>query len=294
MAKRLFLERYSRLGHNLKGDERSRQALRVNTLKTTNEELVARLESHGARLSRIGWLRNGFHVDERPFSLGASFEYLLGLYSIQEAAAQFPVEVLDPHPGEAVLDVCAAPGGKTTQIAAAMANIGAVVAVDVSRERLYALENNLERCGVTNCLAYWEDANAMDFKGKQFDRVLLDAPCSGNYVADRGWFSKRTLKDVGLNAERQRELLGTAVKLLKPGGVLVYTTCSLEPEEDELNVQWLIDNNDLKLEGIEGPGSPALTEIFGDELNGEIAGCRRFWPDETGTQGFFVAKAVKA
>lgn len=262
-------------------------------MKTTNEELVARLESHGARLSRIGWLRNGFYVDERPFSLGASFEYLLGLYSIQEAAAQFPVEVLDPHPGEAVLDVCAAPGGKTTQIAAAMANIGAVVAVDVSRERLYALENNLERCGVTNCLAYWEDANAMDFKGKQFDRVLLDALCSGNYVADRGWFSKRTLRDVGLNAERQRELLGTAVKLLKPGGVLVYTTCSLEPEEDELNVRWLLDNNDLKLEGIEGPGSPALTEIFGDELNGEIAGCRRFWPDETGTQGFFVAKAVK-
>lgn len=262
-------------------------------MKTTNEELVARLESHGARLSRIGWLRNGFHVDERPFSLGASFEYLLGLYSIQEAAAQFPVEVLDPHPGEAVLDVCAAPGGKTTQIAAAMTNAGAVVAVDVSRERLYALENNLERCGVTNCLAYWEDANAMDFKGKQFDRVLLDAPCSGNYVADRSWFSKRTLKDVGLNAERQRELLGTAVKLLKPGGVLVYTTCSLEPEEDELNVQWLLDNNDLKLEGIEGSGSPALTEIFGDELNGEIAKCRRFWPDETGTQGFFVAKAVK-
>jgi 16S rRNA C967 or C1407 C5-methylase (RsmB/RsmF family) len=174
-----------------------------------------------------------------------------------------------------------------------MTNAGAIVAVDVSRERLYALENNLERCGVTNCLAYWEDANAMDFKGKQFDRVLLDAPCSGNYVADRGWFSKRTLKDVGLNAERQRQLLGTAVKLLKPGGVLVYTTCSLEPEEDELNVQWLLDNNDLKLEGIEGSGSPALTEIFGDELNGEIAKCRRFWPDETGTQGFFVAKVVK-
>jgi NOL1/NOP2/sun family putative RNA methylase len=291
--KRAFLERYSGLGHNLTGNEKTRRALRVNTLKTTNEELVARLGSHGARLSRIGWLRNGFHVEMSPFSLGASFEYLLGLYSTQEAAAQFPVEVLDPHPGEAVLDMCAAPGGKTTQIAAAMANAGAIVAVDVSRVRLYALENNLERCGVTNCLAYWEDANAMDFKGKQFDRVLLDAPCSGNYVADRSWFNKRTLKDVGLNTERQRELLGTAVKLLKPDGVLVYTTCSLEPEENELNVQWLIENNDLKLERIEGPGSPALTQVFSDELNGEIAKCRRFWPDETGTQGFFVARVMK-
>jgi len=291
--KRAFLERYSRLGHNLKGDERTRQALRANTLKTTNEELAARLEGRGVRLSRIGWLRNGFHVEESPFSVGACFEYLLGLYSIQEAAAQFPVEVLDPHQGEAILDMCAAPGGKTTQIAATMGNTGIVVAVDASRERLYALENSLERCGVTNCLAYWEDANEMDFKGRRFDRVLLDAPCSGNYVADRGWFSKRTLKDVGLNAGRQRELLGTAMGLLKPGGVLVYTTCSLEPEEDELNVQWIIDNHGLRLERIEGPGTPALTDVLGEKLNGEIASCRRFWPDETGTQGFFAARAVR-
>jgi tRNA (cytosine40_48-C5)-methyltransferase len=288
-----FLDRYRRLGHELRGDERTRRAIRINTLLAGREEVVGKLEARGVKLTTIPWLRDGLYIEGGESSAGSSFEYLLGLYSIQEAAAQFPVEVLAPAAGEAILDMCAAPGGKTTQAAAWMGNVGAVVAVDVRRDRLYALENNLERTGVENCVAYCADAAVLDYGGTLFDRVLLDAPCSGNYVTDREWFRKRDIGDVEKNSLEQRRLLGAAVGLLKQGGTLVYTTCSLEPEEDELNVQWLLENHDVKVEEVGGPGSPALTEVLGRSLSPEIAKCRRFWPDETGTQGFFIAKVVK-
>jgi NOL1/NOP2/sun family putative RNA methylase len=288
-----FLDRYRRLGHELKGDERTRRAIRVNPLLASREEVVGRLEARGAKLTPIPWLRDGLYIEGGESSAGASFEYLLGLYSIQEAAAQFPVEVLAPAANEVVLDMCAAPGGKTTQAAAWMGNGGVVVAVDVRRDRLYALENNLERTGVENCVAYCADAAALDYGGTLFDRILLDAPCSGNYVTDREWFKKRDIGDVEKNAIEQRRLLEAALGLLKQGGTLVYTTCSLEPEEDELNVQWLLDNHGVELVEVSGPGSPALTKVLGRSLNPDVARCRRFWPDETGTQGFFVAKVVK-
>jgi len=242
---------------------------------------------------KIDYLRDGYVIEESPFSLGASFEYLLGYYNLQEAASQFPVEALGPKPGDAVLDMCAAPGIKTTQLAAHMENRGAIVAVDIDRSRLYALENSLERCGVESCVVYHSDVNELDFGEIRFDKVLLDAPCSGNYVIDGEWFEKRSLEDVERNAGRQRGLLGTAVGLLNEGGVLSYTTCSLEPEEDELNVQWLLDNFDVELREIEGPGSRGLTEVFGEKLDNDVGRSMRFWPDEMGTQGFFVAEAVK-
>lgn len=293
MGAGFFLDRYRAMGHELLGSERTKRAIRVNTHLASREEVVGRLEARSVKLTGIPWLRDGYYIEGGESSVGSSFEYLLGLFSIQEAAAQFPVEVLAPMKGSVILDMCAAPGGKTTQMAAWMGNRGAIIAVDVRRDRLYALENNLERTGVVNCVAYCADAVGLDYGGTLFDKVLLDAPCSGNYVTDRSWFSKRSIRDVEANAVEQRRLLGAAVGLLKPGGTLVYTTCSLEPEEDELNIQWLLDDHDVELVEVEGPGSPALTEALGKSLSGEVARCRRFWPDEMETQGFFVAKVVK-
>jgi len=293
MGAGFFLDRYRAMGHELLGRERTRRAIRVNTLLAGKKEVTRRLESRGVSLTVVPWLKDGLYVEGGESSLGASFEYLLGLYSIQEAAAQFPVEVLAPQAGEVVLDMCAAPGGKTTQNAVWMKNKGVVVAVDIRRERLYALENNLERTGVENCVVYCADATSLDYGGTLFDKVLLDAPCSGNYVTDRSWFSKRSIKDVETNAAEQRRLLGAAIGLLRPNGILVYTACSLEPEEDEFNIQWLLDNHEVKLQEVGGPGSPALTEALNRSLSCDVKMCRRFWPDETGTQGFFVAKVVK-
>ncbi|MCJ7732617.1 SAM-dependent tRNA/rRNA cytosine-C5 methylase, partial [Candidatus Bathyarchaeota archaeon] len=126
-----------------------------------------------------------------------------------------------------------------------------------------------------------------------FTKILLDAPCSGNYVTDLGWFNKRSLSDIESNAELQRRLISKALNLLETNGVLLYSTCSLEPEENELNIQWMLDSHDVEFEKLDGVGSPALTEISDKSLDGRVSHCRRFWPDETGTQGFFVAKAVK-
>ncbi|MBN2336875.1 RsmB/NOP family class I SAM-dependent RNA methyltransferase [Candidatus Bathyarchaeota archaeon] len=288
--RRLFLDRYRELGRSLTGEESTPQAIRVNTLKTGDAELVETLTGLGVKLRRIPYLDHGYAVEETGFSLGASIEYLLGLYSLQETAAQLPVQALKPKAGDVALDMCAAPGGKTTQMAAYMGNRGVLYAVDVSRERAYALENNLERCSVENCLVYYGDVTELELG--VFTKVLLDAPCSGNYVTDGGWFGRRSLGDVMRNAEYQRILLSTAMNRLEPGGTLVYSTCSLEPEENELNVQWLLDNHDVSLMEVEGPGEPALTSVFGERLSDEVSKCRRLWPGE-GTQGFFVAKAVK-
>jgi len=286
-----FLGRYAELGCSLTGEETTPQAIRVNPLRADDGEVVETLEGEGVRLRKVPYLDHGYEVIQSGFSLGASLEYLLGLYSIQEAASQLPVQVLRPGPGDVALDMCSAPGGKTTQMAAYMRDRSVLYAVDSSRDRLYAVENSLERCGVTNCLVYHGDAAAIDL-GVRFTKVLLDAPCSGNYAADPRWFSRRTLRDVDENAARQRLLLGRAVELLEPGGRLLYSTCSLEPEEDELNVQWLLENHGVDLEPVGGPGVPGLASVFGVELDPRVSRCRRLWPGE-GTQGFFMAEAVK-
>ena len=291
-GREFFLERYRDLGHTLSGREKTRKAIRLNTLKAP-EDIIERLGSLGAKLSKVSFLRDGYYVDGSEFSLGASFEYLLGYYTLQEAASQFVAEVLDPQPGENILDTCAAPGIKTTQIAAYMENMGTITAVDIDRRRMYALENSLERMGVENCVAYHGDIMELDFGDQLFDRVVIDAPCSGNYVNDSNWFGKRTLNDVDRNSEYQENFLSRGMELLKPGGVLIYATCSLEPEENELNIDWLLEYYDAHLEAFEGPGSPGISQIFDTTLNPELEKTMRFWPEETGTQGFYIAKVVK-
>ncbi len=287
-----FIERYRAMGSKLTGTETTPQAIRVNPLKTIDNELVQTLTEQGVQLEKIPYLDHGYRVKSSPFSLGASIEYLLGFYSLQETASQYPVQVLAPVSPDCVLDMASAPGGKTTQAAAYMRNQGIIAALDVNRERLYATENNVERCGVTNTTIHHVDA--LDLPEKQgFTKILLDAPCSGNYVTDPNWFKKRSQKDIEHNSELQKRLLSKAFALMEPGGTLVYSTCSLEPEENELNIQWLLENFNVELEQLNGPGSPAITELEDTQLDRHVSFCRRFWPEQTGTQGFFVAKAVK-
>jgi 16S rRNA C967 or C1407 C5-methylase (RsmB/RsmF family) len=190
-----------------------------------------------------------------------------------------------------VLDACAAPGGKTVQLADSMHNTGAITALDIRRQRLFALANQLERCRVKNTIVYQMDAKKASLLGIKFDRVLLDVPCSGNYVTDKSWFNRRTLKDIERNAGIQRQILAEAVKVVKDNGEIVYSTCSLEPEENELNIDWAIKTLNLEVEEINCHGEKALTNIFGRQLDLSIVNCRRIWPETT--QGFFVCKLQK-
>lgn len=286
-----FIDRYRELGWEYQ-DVTLRQAIRINMINVNKEaDFLQRLRSIGIRLAKVAFLDNGYWVSRSKFSAGSTSEYLLGLYSIQEAAAQIPVTVFTETKGKIVLDACAAPGGKTVQLADSMRNTGAIVALDVKKERLMALANQLERCHVRNAAVYFCDAREVSRFKIGFDRILLDMPCSGNFATDKKWFSRRTIRDVERNAVLQRQILTEAFKVLNDDGEIVYSTCSLEPEEDEENINWAIRNLDLELESIECYGQKGLTNVFGKRLDASLEKCKRIWPGQT--QGFFLCKMKK-
>jgi tRNA (cytosine40_48-C5)-methyltransferase len=289
-GKEFFIDRYERLGWHYQ-EVTLRQVIRLNNTNAKGKKLIQRLSDLGVHLQKIPFLESGYWVLDSKVSAGATAEYLLGMYSIQEAAAQIPVSVFTRLKGKKVLDVAAAPGGKTIHLADLMENLGGIVALDVDKWRLNALVNHVERCRVSNVVAYLLDARHASTLGFKFDRVLVDAPCSGNFAADKNWFSNRTLKDVERNAGLQREILTEAASCLSEEGEMVYSTCSLEPEENELNIDWAIKNLKLQTEEIYCTGEKGLTNVFGKQLEPSIKNCKRLWPGET--QGFFVCKLKK-
>ncbi|MFH1915969.1 MAG: RsmB/NOP family class I SAM-dependent RNA methyltransferase [Nanoarchaeota archaeon] len=282
-------ERYKVLCPGFEAVTQIRPALRVNTLKINDKELILRLEKKKVTLEKIPYLSHG-HWYAAPFSLGATPEYLQGYYYLQEAASQLPAQVLHPQPGETVLDMSSAPGGKLTQLAAMMQNKGLLIGLDTDAKRLEATRNNCARLGVTNAVLYVMDGRDAKKLGMTFDKILLDAPCSGNYIVEKDYFKRRRMQDFENRARLQKELLKAAFSLLKPKGTLVYSTCSLEPEEDEQVVDWAVRELGAVVEPITlSIGDPGLIEVFGKKLNTTVANCKRFWPHKTGTQGFFVA-----
>ncbi|MBW3019634.1 RsmB/NOP family class I SAM-dependent RNA methyltransferase [Candidatus Woesearchaeota archaeon] len=277
-GKEFFEKRYQAIGGKIV-DVKLDPCIRINTLKESN--VAARLKELGVELSPVKFLKNAYYVKKSPFSVGAITEHLLGYYYIQSAAAQLPAVILDPKPKEDVLDMCSAPGGKLTQMAALMGNKGRLFAYELKKERIVSLITNLERCGVKNCVAFASDASGVRKLKLKFDKILLDAPCSGNYVSDPKWFTHRTLDGIKRSAAIQKRLLRIAVEVLKPGGTLVYSTCSLDPLENEDNINWALDN------------LPVDVEDTGLKIGDDANKCRRFWPHKTNTEGFFIAKLRK-
>jgi NOL1/NOP2/sun family putative RNA methylase len=297
--KPIMLERYARLTDVDEFKRYSlsflRKSVRVNTLKTTVAKAKASL-SKDWDLTPIPWCKEGFWLEHHQgrLDVGNTIEHALGYIYVQEAASMIPPVVLDPQPGEVVLDLCAAPGSKTTQIAQYMENAGVLVANDITHDRLASLGINLQRCGVSNVVV--TQMNGM--KNQEFDRILLDAPCSGTGTIRK---SLRTLMTWSLSATKmvcssQRQLLELAWPMLKKGGTLVYSTCSLEPEEDEGMVSHFLsrhpdaDINDIELDIKRKPG---ITSWEGTEYDPRVAKTLRIWPQDNDTEGFFVAKIVK-
>lgn len=283
----LFLNRYKKwTNQEINPEEiQAKHAIRVNTLKISNDALYKRMSKKKVKLEKIPYLENGYYYASE-FSIGSTPEYLLGYYYPQDPASQVPVQILDPKPGDIVLDMAAAPGGKTTQMSAKMQNKGIIIALDIKRDRIQSLNNNIERTGCKNILVYNKDAIYAGDLGITFDKILLDAPCSGNFCIDQEWFSKRNLNDFKDKANIQIKMLKEAYNILKPGGIIVYSTCSLEIEEDEEVIEWAIDNLDVELMDIG-------LDIGDHGLTDKTKKTRRFWPNKTGTQGFFIAKLKK-
>ncbi|MDI3501929.1 MAG: tRNA (cytosine40 48-C5)-methyltransferase [Archaeoglobi archaeon] len=267
--------------------------IRVNTLRISEKELLERLEKRGfvLRKTDIRWC---YQVESEPFSISATPEHLLGYFYIQDASSCIPPLALSPSPHDLVLDACASPGGKTTMLAQIMGNRGKIVALELKEERMLPLIYNLNRCGVENTLCFHMNALEVSSLNLEFDGILLDAPCTGEGVIskDPTRKSSRRAEDIISCSVLQRELMDSCVSVLKPGGVLVYSTCSFAPEENELVVQYAIEKHGMRLEEIPY-GEPALVEAGKMKFSEEMRKARRFYPHIHGTQGFFVARMVK-
>jgi NOL1/NOP2/sun family putative RNA methylase len=270
--------------------------LRANTLKISARDLADRLPYE---LTPVPWCSAGFHLpDERSTgqpSPGRHPYHAAGLYYLQEPSAMAVAELLDPQPGERVLDICAAPGGKSTHLAARMDGAGLMVANEVHPKRVWELAENLERWGARNVLILNETPTRLAERLPGFfDRVLVDAPCSGEGMFRK---SQAALQDwspelVKTCAIRQSAILEEAARLTRPGGVLAYSTCTFNPQENEQTVAgFLLQHPDFELTAIQHPpglstGRPGWVE---SEHSLPLERAARLWPHIAEGEGHFLA-----
>lgn len=297
--KEKFIERYSKLTDWEVFKKYTlcflRKSIRVNTLKISVEECARRLQKDW-NLEPVLWCKEGFFIEHKGgrLDVGNTIEHALGYYYVQEAASMIPPVVLDPQPGEIILDIAASPGSKSSQIAQYMENKGFIIANDVKGDRLAALGINMQRIGSYNHMTTLMQGEKFAEAGIMFDRILVDAPCSGTGTIRK---SPKTITmwnpDMMKRLSKiQKKLIMAAWKCLKPGGTLVYSTCSTEPEENEGVVSYFLNNvKDAKMLEIDLPikrGAPVL-EFDGEVYNPEVHNCLRMWPQDNDTEGFFVA-----
>ena len=242
------------------------------------------------------WYEDAF-VSDVP-EVGSTLEHFLGKIYVQELVSMIPALVVKPELEKAkfVLDACAAPGSKTTQLAALMKNKGRLIANDVSYSRIKALQFNLQKVGALNTIITNQDLRF--FPNHQFDVILLDAPCSSEGIMRKndklfkGWNEKKIFG----HSRLQKQLILKAFDLLKEGGVMTYSTCTFAPEENEEIISYLLSQKDAKIEQIELPGfkfGKGITEWRTKEYPSEVENCVRVWPQHNDTGGFFVTRIVK-
>ncbi|HXV46391.1 MAG TPA: RsmB/NOP family class I SAM-dependent RNA methyltransferase [Nitrososphaera sp.] len=274
-----------------KMDKKPAQYIRVNTLKTSREELEERLRSKGFELKRTA-VPEALAVEKAPMAAGATNEYLLGHYYVQDLSSCMAVDALDVSENQSALDVAAAPGGKTTFMAQKMKNTGSIIALEPNERRARSMSFNLARCGLYNtCIMLMDGLQAEKLQGK-FDRVLLDAPCSceGVIARDATRKTSHTPEDVDYCSGRQDRLIEAAARTVRPGGILVYSTCSFAPEENEMVVDRLLQKfSNMTVEPIEH-GSSGLTKFGDTTFDPQLRNARRLYPHIHDTTGFFIAR----
>ena len=273
-------------------DAAPKSGLRVNTLKLTPEAFkqIAPFELG----SRIPWCPPAFSLLPSTFSPGLHPYHKAGLYYLQDPSAMSPAELLAPQPGERVLDLAAAPGGKTTQLAALMRGEGLLVANEIKDKRVGHLAQNVERWGAGNVVVTNESPERLaDHFGAFFDRVLVDAPCSGEgmFRKDMGARADWSPEMVAGCAVRQKNILAVAAKLVRPGGFLLYSTCTFAPEEDEAVVNGLLD----EFEVVTLPHFPGFMSGRPDwaDVDPTLAGAVRLFPHRLDGEGHFVCLLQK-
>ncbi len=265
---------------------------------TNAESLRENLKRYEIELEKIENISNAFRILNGEKAAGKTLEFILGQYYLQSLSSMIPAIVLNPSGSDAVLDMCAAPGSKTTQLAELMNNKGTLIANEVSLERMKILVFNIDKMNFVNI-------GVMKNKGEllskvfenRFDKILVDAPCSALGITQKkgevsNWWNEKKVQGI---AEIQYKLLVSAIKMCKVGGEIVYSTCTISLEENELVLDKILRKYPVELIDIELPvkNHEAFTKYYDEEINPQISKARRILPWEIGSEGFFVAKFRK-
>jgi NOL1/NOP2/sun family putative RNA methylase len=283
----------------------TRDSIRCNTLKISPEELKKKLDKKGWKITQpfseypeIMIIENRLSMGE----LGKAKEHLLGYYYVQEITSMLSILALNPQEEDTLLDLCSSPGSKTTQAAAMMNNKGTIIANDNNMGRISILAANLERCGVMNTIVTRMDGaflcqKLLDKTKMKFDKILVDAPCSGEGTLRK---SPKTLlmwniKVIQNLSKIQKKLAAEAIKLLKVDGEMVYSTCTLSPEEDEHVIDFLVKNFDIEVQELKLPLKTrcGVCEFEGTQFSKEVAKACRVYPQDNDADGFFLCKIKK-
>lgn len=310
--KPLFVERMKKLLPDEKDFQKfmeiskteSEKSIRCNTLKIPPELLKKRLENRGWKIKQPYTKYPEIMIVEselKPGELGKSIEHLMGYFYIQEISSMMPVLALNPSSQDIVLDLCASPGSKTTYIADKMQNSGCIIANDKDIKRITILNANIERCSCSNTIITRHDAVILCEKlkklGMKFDKILLDLPCSGegNIRSNPKTLLTWNLKMIEKLSRMQRKIASSAADLLKPGGTLVYSTCTLTPEENESVVSFLVEKFNLKIEDIVLPlkTRKGISNWNKEKFVRDIDKSCRIYPQDNNTEGFFICKMRK-
>ena len=275
-------------------EQKNFRGLRVNTLKISTEEFE---KISPFALKKIPWTDNGYYYEDSEQPAKHPY-YYAGLYYIQEPSAMTPAQLLPVEPGDKVLDVCAAPGGKSTELAAKLQGEGMLLSNDISNSRAKALLKNIELMGVKNAYVVSEvPENLVSRFAGFFDKILIDAPCSGEGMFRKEPSMVKSWEEHGVEffQNLQRGIIDSVVKLLKPGGKILYSTCTFSPEEDEGSMKYLLENYpEFQVEKIDSlwhefaGGHPEWVD--GPE---ELKDCIRLWPHKLNGEGHFIALLEK-
>ncbi len=302
-----FVERYSGIVDDQKEfleylEKPLPKAFRINTIKSDKKQVLESLVEKGIVVEKVPWYEDGFVVNGEASAhpIGNTIEHFMGYIYIQELVSMLPSILASGEIGDKglVLDVAAAPGSKTTHLAAIMGNKGCIIANDISYQRIKALKFNIEKLGVLNTVITNQDFRFFSFREK-LDFILLDSPCTSEGTVRKEWdvLSEWSEKRIIGMCRLQKNLITKAFDMLKPGGSMVYSTCTFAPEENEEVIQHLLDNrNSVKIEKLELKGlkvSPAVDKWGKVEFSQEVQKVCRIWPHHNNTGGFFIAKVRK-
>ncbi|MEW6653562.1 MAG: RsmB/NOP family class I SAM-dependent RNA methyltransferase [Bacteroidota bacterium] len=265
---------------------------------TKSNELISRLKSYGITLDKVEGVPLAYQVLEGSSAAGKTLEFILGKYYIQSLSSMIPALVLNPSSTDAVLDLCAAPGSKTTQLAEMMNNSGTLIANEISTDRLKSLVFNVDKMNLVNTgILHGRGELLSTVYQNYFDKILVDVPCSALGITQKrgevsNWWNENKLT---LFTETQMRLLVAAIKACKPGGEIVYSTCTLSVEENEMVLNRVLQKYPVKLVEIGLPvkSCPALSSVNNVKLHNSISLAHRIVPWEINSEGFFAAKIIK-